>query len=369
MAMALLTEHVGSLLRPEPLLEARRLFTAGQITAADLHAAEDAAILGALHAQAETGIDVVNDGEYRRTDFRAGFAAAVSGLREEEFERPWKSDAGPVLVRSRLWRVTGPVTQTGPIATEEASFVAAHTALPYKVTLPSPGFMAERFFTPDDRSPYSTVAELTDAFGEILGDEITRLVRAGVPYVQIDNPGYASFLDEESRSRMAARGRDPEQALAEMLDGDRRLLATARGAGTATLGLHVCRGNNASSWMNQGSYDLIAERLFASLPVDRLLLEYDDSRSGGFECLRFLPPGKVAVLGLISTKVAAVEEPDDLLRRLEEAARFVDPAQLALSPQCGFATHAEGGNHLTADEQYRKLAVAVETMRRWSGRG
>src|SRR5262249_8901955 len=142
-------------------------------------------------------------------------------------------------------------------------------------------------------------------------------------------------------------------------------LKSATDRDRVTLGLHVCRGNNSSSWLHQGSYEPIAEELFGSLPVDRLLLEFDDERSGSFDVLRFVPAGTIAVLGLVSTKVARVAPADELMARLEEASAFLDPSQLAISPQCGFATHAEGGNHLSVDDQYRKLSATVEAAGRW----
>jgi 5-methyltetrahydropteroyltriglutamate--homocysteine methyltransferase len=359
-------EHIGSLLRPPRLLEARRQLADGEIDAEALRAVEDEAIVEALRRQEAIGIDVIGDGEFRRTDFRAGFAAALSGLREDEYDGAWHGATGAVAVRSRTWRVVDRVERVAPISVDEARFVRDHTAVPFKVTLPAPGYVAERFHGAGDASPYRDARALAETFIEILRQEVIDLIELGVPYIQIDNPGYATFLDDAARARVAAEGRDPDVAFRDMLATDRALLAgIPRGA--ALIGLHVCRGNNAGSWLHQGSYAPIAEELFASLPVDRLLLEFDDPRSGGFDVLRFVPREKVAVLGLISTKVAEVESPDALLRRLEEASSFIDAGQLALSPQCGFATHAEGGNDLTEDEQYRKLAVAVETAQRFFG--
>jgi 5-methyltetrahydropteroyltriglutamate--homocysteine methyltransferase len=362
------TEHVGSLLRPASLLEARRRWSDAEIDASALHAAEDAAVVEALRRQEEIGVDIVGDGEFRRTDFRAGFAAAVSGLREDEYETSWYGASGTaVAVTARRWRVVGEVQRTAPMATDEARFLSAHARAPYKITLPSPAYLAERFHSPDVDAPYADVAELAEAFVRIVAEEIDQLVELGVPYIQIDNPGYATFLDADARDRLAAGGRDPDEAFREMLASDCALLEGVHGRDGVTVGLHVCRGNNASTWHHQGGYAPIAEELFAALPVDRLLLEFDDERSGSLDVLRFVPAGKVAVLGLISTKVAEVESADSLIRRLDEAAAYLDPAQLAISPQCGFATHAEGGNHLTVDDQWRKLEVAVQTARRWFG--
>ncbi|HTY72655.1 MAG TPA: cobalamin-independent methionine synthase II family protein [Actinomycetes bacterium] len=365
--MPLRTEHVGSLLRPASLIEARHRFADGAIGREELTAAEDSAIVEALRAQEQTGIDVVTDGEFRREEFRAGFAAAVSGLEEEEFDLPWRGPEGRVMLRSRRWRVVGNVTRVEDIALGEAGFLAEHTGRPYKITLPSPAFLADRFVI--EGGPYATTADLAQAFQAIMADEISRLVSAGVSYVQIDNPGYGVFLDADARARMAAGGRDPQAAFRAMLAADTALLSSIPRDEATTVALHVCRGNNASHWMNEGGYDPVAEELFATLPVDRLLLEFDDERSGGFSCLAHVPKGRVAVLGLISTKVAEVESPERLMRRLDDAAASIDPDQLAISPQCGFATHAEGANLLSVEQQYAKLAVAAETARRWFADG
>lgn len=360
------TEHVGSLLRPQRLLEARRRWAAGQLTRNELVEVEDAAILTALQRQRSEGIDVVGDGEFRRTDFRAGFAAAVSGLREEVRDTAWHS--GRVVVATRRWHVDGAVRRVSPIAIGEADFLAQHARTPFKITLPAPGYAAERFFDPSAAgSPYASVRELGDAFVDILRQEVTDLIATGTQYVQFDNPGYATFLDQTARDRLAAAGRDPDQAFQDMLDADVTLLDSIPRPDGMVVGLHVCRGNNAGQWLHQGGYEPIAERLFAALPVDRLLLEFDDERSGSLSVLRDVPAGKTAVVGLISTKSAEIEDSETLLRRLDEAARYIDPGRLAISPQCGFATHAEGGNPLTEDEQYRKLELCVEVADRYFG--
>jgi 5-methyltetrahydropteroyltriglutamate--homocysteine methyltransferase len=366
--MTPLTEHIGSLLRPTRLLEARRDANADKLDSAGLRAVEDDAILEALRRQQDIGIDVVGDGEFRRTDFRTGLANAIAGLEQRtlvgaQTEGRWTS-ADSETVTARTWQVTGRVSRTAPIATDEALFMRENTSIPFKITLPSPGYVAERFGRNSTDSPYGSTEELAQAITEILVAEIRELVELGVPYVQLDNPGYTTYVDQAARERIVANGGDPDADFRAMLQADIDLLNRVP-RDSVTLGLHLCRGNNASAWQHEGSYAPIAHELFSSLPVDRLLLEFDDARSGGFEVLGFIPAGKVAVLGLISSKVSDVETSDGLMRRLDEAAKFIDPAQLAISPQCGFATHAEGGNHLSEDDQYRKLAVAVETARRW----
>lgn len=362
------TEHIGSLLRPSTLLEARRRAAAGEIDHAELRAIEDEAVLETLRRQDSIGIDVVTDGEFRRTDFRSGLAHAVSGLDERVYAGNLSAGhwSGAEGVTSRSWHVTGRITRTAPIATDEARFVREHTDRRFKLTLPSPGYVAERFSRNSTESPYSSTAELAEAVSDILLEEIEELIELGAPYVQLDNPGYTTYVDETARARIAEKGGDPDRGFRAMLKADVDLLERIP-RGTVTVGLHLCRGNNASAWLHQGGYEPIAEELFNSLPVDRLLLEFDDERSGSFDVLRLMPQNKVAVLGLISSKVAEIESVDMLLRRLDAAAKFIDPAQLAISPQCGFATHAEGGNHLTEEEQYGKLSVAVETAQRWFG--
>ncbi len=364
-----LTEHIGSLLRPPALLEARRRSADGEIDAEELRSIEEAAIIEALRKQESIGIDVVGDGEFRRKDFRAGLAQAVSGLEQKTsagnpVAGRWSATDTATAPASRTWHVVDRIERKAPIATDEALFVRDHTTKPFKITLPSPGYVAERFTRNSTDSPYASTEELAEAISAILIEEIGELIELGVPYIQFDNPGYTTYVDEAARERIIAEGGDPDARFSAMLDADVALLSSIP-RDSVTVGLHLCRGNNASAWLHQGGYERIAEELFTKLPADRLLLEFDDERSGSFDVLRLMPKDKVAVLGLISTKVAQVESPETLLRRLDEAAQFIDPKQLAISPQCGFATHAEGGNHLSEDEQYCKLAVAVEAAQRW----
>jgi 5-methyltetrahydropteroyltriglutamate--homocysteine methyltransferase len=187
------------------------------------------------------------------------------------------------------------------------------------------------------------------------------LVEAGCPYIQLDEPSYTGYVDQATLARMAARGEDPMANLRRAIAASNAVIAPH--AGRAVFGLHICRGNRASMWHREGAYDPIAEELFASLRFDRLLLEYDTERAGGFEPLRFVPKGVTAVLGLVTTKTGAVESPDFLLRRIEEASRFMDIGQLAISPQCGFASGL-AGNDLSEDEQWRKLEVLLDVARR-----
>jgi 5-methyltetrahydropteroyltriglutamate--homocysteine methyltransferase len=349
-------DHVGSMLRPEPLLAARRRREAGEITAADLRAAEDAAITAAVRAQEAAGVDVVTDGEFRRRDFRTGFVDAVDGLSMRTWNMPWHSGEGVTRLPSHTWVVTGRLRQRGRLAAGEAAFTRGLTAAPVKVTLIAPGFLADKFWKDGETDQvYGSRDELAAEMAAITRREIEALIAEGVSYVQLDNPGYGSYLG-------AHAGAD--------VTGFERVLATdiaavagiERPAGV-TIGMHVCRGNQASMWMGEGDYSPIAEQLFSRLPVDRFLLEYDDDRAGGFEPLRFVPSGAVVVLGLVSSKTGELESADALRRRIDEAAKFTDHGDLALSPQCGFASIAEGGNLLTAEQEFAKLKLVADVAR------
>ena len=348
-------DHVGSLLRPPALLEARRHREDGTLGAEDLRAVEDEAIAAAVKGQQDAGIDVVTDGEFRRRDFRTGFVEAVDGLEMRSWDMPWHSRDGVTKLRSYTWVVTGRLRQRDRLAAGEAAHVLGLTSAPVKVTLIAPGFLADRFW--QDRvtdQVYADREEFAAEVAAITRAEIEALIAEGVRYVQLDNPGYGRFVGTHASS---------SDGLALMADTDAAAVAgVARPAGV-TIGLHVCRGNQASMWMGEGDYDPIAERLFSTVPVDRFLLEYDDDRAGGFGPLRYVPAGRTVVLGLVTSKSPVLESRDELRRRVDSAAELVDLDHLALSPQCGFASIAEGGNLLTEDEQYAKLRLVAETAR------
>ena len=349
-------DHVGSLLRPEPLLAARRRHEAGEIDDARLRAAEDAAIGPAVARQREAGIDVVTDGEFRRRDFRTGFVDAVDGFTMTTWDMPWRSGEGVTRVPSHTWIAAGRLRPRGRLAAGEAAHLLGLTDAPVKVTLIAPGFLEDRFWKDGVTDQfYASREEFAAEVAAITKAEIEALIADGVRYIQLDNPGYGAFLGRHAHGDPAAFER--------MLATD---IAAVAGVGRppgVTIGFHVCRGNQSSMWMGEGDYEPIAERTFGSLPVDRFLLEYDDERAGGFAPLRFVPSDKVVVLGLVSSKTAAPEAVGELRRRIDEAAKYLDLGQLALSPQCGFASIAEGGNLLTADEQYAKLALVADVAR------
>jgi 5-methyltetrahydropteroyltriglutamate--homocysteine methyltransferase len=349
-------DHIGSLLRPAALLEARRAHDAGEVSDAELDAAENAAVATAVRRQEATGISVVTDGEFRRRDFRSGFAQAVDGIEMSAWDMPWHSAAGTAKLRSIAFTATGRLRQRERLAGREVAHVMALTGVPVKATLIAPGFLADRFWKDGVTDAcYSSREEFAAEVAAITRAEITALIADGVRYIQLDNPGYGAYLG-------AHAGHDPA-GFARVLAADiAAVQGIARPAGV-TIGLHVCRGNQSSKWMGEGDYEPIAEELFGRLPVDRLLLEYDDERAGGFAPLRFVPSGTVAVLGLVSSKSGQLEPADSLRARIDEAAKYVAIEDLALSPQCGFASIAEGGNLLTEAEQYAKLALVADVAR------
>jgi 5-methyltetrahydropteroyltriglutamate--homocysteine methyltransferase len=352
-------DHVGSLLRPPALLEARTRHEAGKIGDDELRALEDKAIAAAVSMQEESGIDVVTDGEFRRRDFRTGFIDAVDGMTIRSWDMPWHGSEGVTKLRSQTWVVTGRLRQRARLAAGEAAYVRSRTRMPVKVTLIAPGFLVDRFWKDGETDKhYASRDELGAEMAAITHAEIVALIAEGVSYVQLDNPGYGAFLGAHG-----AANPDSRAAFERMLNTDIAAVSgVARPAGV-TIGMHVCRGNQSSMWMGEGDYEPIAEQMFATLPVDRFLLEYDDDRAGGFDPLRFMPRGRRVVLGLVSSKTPVLEPADALRRRIDEAAKLVDIGDLALSPQCGFASIAQGGNLLSQDQESAKLRLVADVAR------
>src|SRR5262245_4937600 len=356
-------DHVGSLLRPRRLLEARAAFAEGRIDVEGLRDIEDQAVLAAVEIQRAAGMNIFTDGEYRRSTFRSGFADAVEGTIDVESGRDWQNaQGGPG--RTGLERVVGAkLRQTRRITAHESSFLLRHAPGPIKITAPSAGYLGSRNYRRGvtDRV-YPKPVDLLADIATIIQKEICALIAEGVSYIQLDAPGYAAFVDEQQRTAMRGAGIDPEQAFAECIDADNLSLAGVPRDGV-TLAMHVCRGNSRSNWHSQGGYEPIAEKLFTGLAIDRFLLEYDTPRAGGFEPLRFVPNGKQIVLGLITTKEGRLESLDELRRRIDEGARYVPLENLSLSPQCGFASGA-AGNLISWDDQRRKLELVVQTVQR-----
>jgi 5-methyltetrahydropteroyltriglutamate--homocysteine methyltransferase len=367
---------VGSLLRPARLKEARVSYDDGRLSADELRAIEDQCIRDAVQVQEEAGLAIVTDGEYRRLNFQDSFGESVTGFDAgrpslkfyesrvqgssplQRWEIPdqgeHKSTAvaqrRPVVEKLRLSRNT-------PL--EEYRFVSRVAQRPAKVTLIGPDRISQRFDWQNSSSIYSNMDEFMADVVKIEREMIAALVAAGCRYIQIDAPGYTAYVDKPSLDAMRARGENPDENFSRSLRADN---AVVDGFDDVTFGIHLCRGNQRSMWHREGTYDEIAERLLNELKHDRFLFEYDTPRAGGFEPLRFLPKGKIIVLGLVSTKVPQLETVEELKRRIDQAGRHAPLEQIAISPQCGFSSDVVG-NLISEDDQKRKLAVVAETGR------
>ncbi len=367
---------VGSLLRPPDLKRARAESDEGKLSLEELRQTEDREIRRAVHFQEELGLVVVTDGEYRRLNFQDSFGESVSGY-----------DAGKASIKFYEQRVEGSkplqrweiphtgeekgtaVSQRRPVAErlrlarniplEEYLFVSQVARKPAKVTLIGPDRISQRFDWQNSQAIYPSMDAFVADVVKIQREMIRGLADAGCRYVQIDAPGYTAYVDPPSLQTMRDRGEDPKENFSRSLKADNQVL---EGFDDVTFGIHLCRGNQRSMWHREGSYDDIAERLLNELKHDRFLFEYDTPRAGGFEPLRFLPKGKVVVLGLVSTKVPQLEKIDELKRRIDEASRYAPLEQLAISPQCGFSSDVVG-NLISEDDQKRKLEIVVETAR------
>src|SRR5580692_3134390 len=354
-------DHVGSLLRPADLLEARQ--SSGN--AEKLRAIEDDHILRVLAKQKELGFEIFTDGELRRRNFMSDFTDAVEGFDfGDAVARNWSAgDKGAAPVSNVNGIVTKKLRQTMPLTGHELPFTKKHSPGNIKMTLPSATqFPAISFKRGVTDAIYKDHSALLWAVVDIMKSDLAALSSAGVNYIQIDAPRYSYYMDPKWREWIRTEiGMDPDDALEDAVKADNACFRAARRPGV-TLAIHLCRGNNRSHWYAEGGYDPIAEKLFNRLNVDLFLLEYESERAGSFEPLRFVPKDKGVVLGLISSKVPELEPRDLLVRRIEEAAKYVPMENLALSPQCGFASSMEG-NLLTEEEQWRKLQLVVETAR------
>ena len=370
MAEVYRADHVGSLLRPPELLEARKSHEPGGLSLEQPRDIEDRAILQALEMQREVGIEVFSDGEYRRSWFSGALAESVEGVIDDPEPGPvnsWQgtqgqlADATTADIGFATQVVGAKLRQIRRLTAHESGFLKAHAPGPFKITMPGVMTRALAWYKPGltDRF-YTTPSDLVQELVEMLQREVQALLDEEVTYIQLDSLRYVIELaDVRRRQQMLQAGEDLDQALEDTIAVDNATLRNARRPGVA-IAMHMCRGNNRSAWRSEGGYDVVAERAFTSLDVDRFLLEYDTERAGGFEPLRFMPPDKVVVLGLISSKNPQLESQDQLFRRIDEAARYVPVENLALSPQCGFASTAPG-NMLTPEVQKRKLELVVDT--------
>jgi methionine synthase II (cobalamin-independent) len=359
MAARYRADHIGSLLRPAELLQAR----AANIDSAQLRALEDKHILRAVEQQKELGFKIFTDGEFRRGNFMSDFNEAVEGIDEGvAVARTWQTSAGasprPSMVPGT---VVSKIKQTRRLTGHEFAFLEQHSPGDVKVTLPTANqFPAIYYKKGISDKVYPTYSDFLLDIVPIIRGEIQALVNEGAQYVQIDAPRYSYYIDPKWRGYVKTEmGLDPDQALDEAIRADNACLEGAKRPGV-TLAIHLCRGNNRSQWYAEGGYDAIAEKLFGQLNVDAFLLEYESERAGTFEPLRFVPRGKTVVLGLVSSKLPEFESLDQLARRIDEASKYVPLEDLALSPQCGFASTMEG-NLLTEEQQWQKLKLVVDT--------
>ena len=355
-------DHVGSLLRPPALLQARDQFKQGTLSAEQLRAVEDDAIRDVVRLQEGLGLRAITDGEFRRTYFHIDFLTQLEGVVEQGgLPVKFKKANGEVDFAPPVMKVTGKVRHRQPIQRRDFEFLKSVTRATPKVTIPSPTMLHFRGGRaaisqeayPDLEQFYADVAAAYAA-------ELRSLAEAGCTYVQLDDTNLAYLCDERQRAGARARGDDPN-----LLPRRYAALINAALAGRPpgmTVCVHLCRGNFRSSWAAEGGYEPVAEVLFNELAVDGYFLEYDDARSGDFAPLRHVPAGKLVVLGLVSTKVGALESKDELKRRVEEAGRYLSLEQACLSPQCGFSSTVHG-NDLAAKAQAEKLRLVVEVAR------
>jgi len=355
-------DHVGSLLRPPELLRAREDFAADRIDAAELRGIEDEAIRDVVRKQEEVGLRSATDGEFRRASWHMDFIYQLGGVSEaeEHMHVKFHNADGDIEFSPAMMQVHGRVTLDHPIFADDFSYLQTLTtsATP-KLTIPSPSMVHYRGGRATiDETVYPDLdafwADLTAAYAE----QIRRVAELGCTYLQLDDTSLAYLNDPAQRAIVREQGGDPDHQHELYI----RNINAAIGARPAGLRVttHLCRGNFRSSWAAEGGYDFVAEALFTQLGVDGFFLEFDDERSGGFEPLRFVPPGKQVVLGLVTTKRGELESKDDLKRRIDAAAKYVPLEQLCLSGQCGFSSTVEG-NALTREEQVAKLRLIVET--------
>ena len=355
---------VGSLLRPPELLDARGRYASGELSAAEFKRIEDRAVDWAISLQERAGLPVVTDGEMRRESFQSQLVEAVEGFSGHTIDAwlwgDWHGDEAvgdKKMDRPPELGVVGALRRRRHLSVEEFVYARARTDRVVKVTLPSPSMYANLWSPELSREAYPTLDLFLEDVAEILREEVDELVRLGAEYVQLDAPHYPLLLDPKTRGFYEERGWPFDRWMSRGVELDNHVIGDHPGV---TFAFHLCRGNQGSRWLVSGSYEPLASHLFANVNAGRLMLEYDDERSGNFEPLAHVPEDKVAVLGLVTTKSGRPETPAELEARLREASRYVPLERLALSPQCGFATSVVG-NSLSVEDEERKLGAIVRT--------
>jgi 5-methyltetrahydropteroyltriglutamate--homocysteine methyltransferase len=359
-------EHVGSLLRPAYLLDARAAYASGDIGPAEFKAAEDRAVREVVALQDGLDLPVINDGEMRRESFQAELTAACYGFAGVSLDAwlwgDWHSDevGDASISRPQELAVVAPLRKRRNLAAEEFTFVRACAGASadrqVKVTLPSPTLFANLWSPEQSAGAYPTLDAFMDDVVAVMRDEVAELVRLGCSYIQLDAPHYPLLIDPTWRDFYEARGWPMQRWLSYGIELDNAVIDAGR---PATFGFHLCRGNQRSRWLVAGGYEPIAGPIFGGVHADRLLLEYDDERSGSFDVLSLVPDDKVVVLGLVTTKTSRVEPEAEVADRVLQAAARTGVDRLAVSPQCGFAT-SSAGNAITPEAQRAKLALLVK---------
>ena len=374
----------GSLVRPRGLMEVFGRQAHGKAGDTELRAAQDSAIRDVIAKQEAIGMPIVSDGEFRRRNFQESFSGAVSGYdvpAQANALTDWREPNKPLHRTEQNFNAPGPAIATRRATVErlklkhnvvldEYRFAASAATRPVKVSLIGPDRISQRFAWERSQNVYKDIDAFIADVVAIERQMIAELVDAGCRYVHIDAPGFTAYVDKVSLERMQARGENPDRNLERAIAAENAIIAGFPGV---TFGLHICRGNPRGTdpktgkvmpqWHREGHYDSIAERLFSGLKHQRLLLEYDSERAGDFTPLRYIPKGKIAVLGLVTTKSAELESKDELKRRVDDAARHLPLEQLALSPQCGFNSGGDHGLQLSEDEQWHKFGQILETAR------
>lgn len=355
-------DHVGSLLRPQKLLDARDKFFKGELPAGDLRAIEDETIAEAIQKQQDVGLQSVTDGEFRRTYFHVDFLEKLSGVTVSGgINVSFRTKTGVVDFTPPKLSVTGKLQHIQDIQKADFDYLESHTNQTPKVTIPSPTMVHFRGGRKAiDIEAYPDMEEFFDDLARVYREEIQSLYDAGCRYVQMDDTNLAYLCDPKMREGARERGDDPDdlpRAYAELINK----VVDGR-PDDLTIAMHLCRGNFRSAWVAEGGYEPVAEVLFNEMNIDGYFLEYDDERSGDFAPLRFVPKNKTVVLGLVTTKLEDMETSDQLKRRIDEASQYMPLEQMCLSPQCGFSSTVHG-NDVSADIQWKKLEMVVNTAR------
>jgi 5-methyltetrahydropteroyltriglutamate--homocysteine methyltransferase len=360
---------VGSLLRPPELLQAQKDVAAGRISQAAFKAIEDRAVDWAVTLQEEAGLPVVTDGEMRRLSFQSQLPEAVEGFGEWDMDAflwgewhgdkeigDWNRDRPPRL------GVIGKLRRKRHLSAEEFVYLRARTGRVPKITLPSPSLWANFWSAAHSTAAYPTLDSFLADVVDILREEVAELVRLGATYIQLDAPHYPLLLDPKTRAFYEGQGWTLDTYLQRGIEMDNAVMGDFAGV---TFSFHLCRGNQGSRWLVEGGYDLIARPIFQAIRAQRLMLEYDDERSGSFEPLRDVPEDKTAVLGLVTTKTPRRETVDELAARIRKASDYIPLERLALSPQCGFSTSIVGNAITVADQQHKLRTIVATAQAVW----